>query len=945
MNKYTLFALLATVSMGVNAQTGLFINEVMQANIDMFLDPSFNFGSWMELYNHTDQDMDLNGYYLTDTPDSMLKYPISISDATVPANGFLVLWFGNYDKTYYPNQIDLDIDCDGGYLALSAPDGSLVDELWYPESVSRTSWARKSDAGVEWGRTAGPTPAASNQQSEFAQERLPDPIIDTESLLFDDSVSFSVSFPVGAVLRYTLDGTTPTLQNGMVATGAMGADGLMSASFSLDETTVMRFRLFQEGMLPSAVLTRSFIYRKYNFNAPVISIVTDPRNLYDTEFGIFVKGPNGLDGNGQTDLCNWNRNWDRPVNFEFMDARGNVLVNQESDMCPSGRYSRAFSPHPFKMKAKKKYDGQNTYRFTPFQEKPFNRYRTLKFRNSSTDASTRDEDAFLHEILIRSGLNLDCQCYVPVHHYINGKYMGTINLSEPSNEVYVQARTGYDEDEIDMFKIDHRLSKGGYSLMAGTRDSYDQLFRLSKTAYVDSIYDKLCQILDVDEFANYMAVQMYVNNGDWPRNNIKAYRPRAEDGRFRFILFDVDYVFGQSGNPFKIFDEETRSDLVPIFNGLMSNSRFKKLFIDSYSIVAGSVFEPERCLAIVDELGRHASAEMAFAGQKPDGTIEKLKKHLTASYQNDMVYYMIDYLRIPIAKKRIRTDIASNVDGALLTINGLPVPTGRFKGLLFLPDTLVAHVPGGYRFMGWTDEDGNVVCRTPEFVLDLKVPKVLRAIFEPVVPAGNEPLLRINEVCSDNGFAVNEWFKKGDWIEIYNPTDQEVNMKGMMLSDTPDRPDRFVIDQDYTVPARGYAVIWCDKQESQGWLHAPFKLDNSDSMVLLTASDGTWTDVFHYCRLRSSQSVGLYPDGGIESFVMNAPTIGRRNILSWYDNANSNPAAIEAAAAAAVVQLQEPGIAEIEGIYTLDGKKIENPQNGVFIIRMTDGTAVKMLRK
>lgn len=937
-------AFLFAFLVNIYSQGQIVINEVMQANIDMFLDPSFNYGSWMELHNSSDSDIDIRDYFLTDSEDSMLKYKIQINDTKVPSHGYLVLWFGNYDAKYYPNQIDLDIDCDGGYLALSAPDGTIVDEVRYPQSVSRTSWARVNDSEAEWGHTSEPTPGNSNDDCSFSEERLPDPYVSHETRLFKEPFTYYVSFPASSILKYTTDGTTPTYGNGTEAVDITVENGMAVASFSVNKTKVIRFRLFEEGKLPSGVVTRSFIYKEYDFNAPVISIVTDPENLYSTEYGIFVKGPNGLDGNGQTDLCNWNRDWDRPVNFEYLDADGNVLVNQESDMCPSGRYSRAFSPHPFKMKAKKKYDGQKTYEFTPFQEKPYNRYRTLKFRNSSTDASTRDEDAFLHEILIRSGLNIDCQCYVPVHHYINGKYMGTINLREPSNEVYVQARTGYDEDEIDMFKIDHKLSKGGYSLMAGTRDSYDMLFSLSAMASVDSIYDKVCRILDVEEFANYMAVQMYVNNADWPRNNIKAYRPRTEEGRFRFILFDVDYVFGQTGNPFRIFDEETRSDLVPIFDNLLKNNRFKKLFIDSFSIVAGSVFESERCLQIVKELGAHASREMAFAGQDPEGTISKLSKNLTPQYQNDMVYYMIDYFHIPIATKKIKTDISSEVDGVLMTINGLPIPTGKFKGLLFLPDTLVVHTPGGYEFTGWADAGGNIVCSTEEYVLKRGVSSVLTATFKEKPINEGDKVLRINEVCSDNAFAVNEWFRKGDWVEIYNPSSEDVNMKGMMLSDNPSKPSKFTIDQDFVVPAHGYAVVWCDKQESMGQLHAPFKLDNSDSAVVLTAADGSWSDTFYYCRLRSSQSVGLYPDGGINSYIMNAPTIGASNRLSWYDSENSNPAAKEAATIADV-PTSSTEAAHVIGVYSLDGKKVENPQDGIFILYMSDGTAIKMLKK
>ncbi|MBQ4174623.1 MAG: hypothetical protein II597_07495, partial [Prevotella sp.] len=46
----------------------------------------------------------------------------------------------------------------------------------------------------------------------------------------------------------------------------------------------------------------------------------------------------------------------------------------------------------------------------------------------------------------------------------------------------------------------------------------------------------------------------------------------------------------------------TDNTLVTLFRQLLQNEEFKKKFIDTYCIVGGSVFEPNRCSEIIGSL-------------------------------------------------------------------------------------------------------------------------------------------------------------------------------------------------------------------------------------------------------------------------------------------------------------------------------------------------------
>jgi hypothetical protein len=148
--------------------------------------------------------------------------------------------------------------------------------------------------------------------------------------------------------------------------------------------------------------------------------------------------------------------------------------------------------------------------------------------------------------------------------------------------------------------------------------------------------------------------------------------------------------------------------------------------------------------------------------------------------------------------------------------------------------------------------------------------------------------VRINEVSAANGIYVNDFFKRNDWVELYNTTDQDIDVEGMYLSDNPAKPLKYQIalsdDAAYSsvIPAHGYLVVWCDKLQSLSQLHASFKLAAEGGEVLITAADQSWTDHLSYGLMKADETIGRYPDGADQVFSMNVPTIARANLTSSY---------------------------------------------------------------
>lgn len=705
----------------------LVINEIQVANIDMFIDPSFNYGGWVEFYNPTRYDISLGGLYVSMDAENLTCFQLPADAGVVPSKGFKNIWFDHYDTgNIYSNeaykQVDFKLEYEGGTIYVSDSLGKLLFSQTYPPAIQRTSYARKTDGkDGEWGITSTPTPEASNVGSEFATTQLAPPVVTPDATVYTDAFYVKVEIPEGATLCYTTNGSTPTLTNGHTnTTGQLRISG---------GTRTLRFRLFKEGYLPSPVVTRTYVYKDKEYYLPIVSIVTGWSNLYDAKIGAYTVGTNGIPGNGIDNNSNKNRGWERPVNFEYLtknEEGGSFLMalNQECDFEVSGGWSRNhFAPDAsFRLKGNKYYLGQNFLPYPFFEDKPYIKNKAVVVRNGGNDGSARIRDAAVHEIIIKSGFYMDCQAWQPAHIFINGQYKFTYNLREPSNKHHGYSNYGIDTDEIDQFEINHVY---GYEQKKGDDKAFRRWMALAQQLAdnpTDSLYEEIGKLVDLDEYCNYMAAECYIGCTDWLTNcnNTKGYRSR-NDGKFHLITLDLDAAF-QSTNMIgslqgKLADsryDTGKSFLIEIFLNMLKYEPFKKRFIDAFCIVDGSVFENKQVTDIVTAMKNKMERAMAFEGlssnleSSANWLINAVKSNRSATMSNMSKYFGLT--------TGYTVDLSSNIAGRLLLVNGQEVPTGKFNGQLFGPVTFSARVPAGYRFKGWNIQQSGGISKNETLI-------------------------------------------------------------------------------------------------------------------------------------------------------------------------------------------------------------------------------------
>lgn len=693
----------------------LIVNEIQVCNIDQFMDPSYNYGGWVELYNPTNAKIILTGLYVSEDASNTRQFLIPGTMTKVEPNGFATLWFdhnaadGNYGGQA-ENQVNFKLDAEGDTLFLFNSNGQILLEQPYPAGIPRCSWARTTDGGNEWSMCSTPTPGQSNQGSSFARQRLSAPIVDQEGTLFDKSFSVNVTIPQGTTLRYTTDGTTPTLSNGKTS-----ADGV----FNIQKTTVLRFCLFADGYLPSPVVTRSYIYRNHDYYLPVLSVVTNPDNLYDDTIGVYTKGTNGMSGKGQSDACNWNMDWERPVNVEYMEPvkKDGYLeymtrINQETDFEICGGWTRAYGggtvdgkywpmKSSFRIKTDKRYEGKNSLDYPVFPNKPYNKYKVWQVRNGGNDTYSRIIDPSLAQMVIQSDFNVDTQDCQSAHVFFNGEYLGMLNIRESNNRHFGYSNRGIDTDDMDQFD----LGDGGYNQKVGDKEAWNRLVELSKELAANKsadIYSQICQLLDMDEYVNYMALECYLGNSDWVTNtnNVKAYRCRSNEGKFRFVLFDCDSAFGNNNMTNSLLNGSYQEDVDDLFRNLMQYDPFRQLFVTAFSIVNGSVMHPDSCSAIVQAFYDHTNTALQFEGNSSNTGIANTIRN---NYNGSIINNMANTLNL---SSPYNLTICSNISQARLLLNGQEIPRAQLSGKVYAPAIITAKAPAGYTFIGWAQEEG-----------------------------------------------------------------------------------------------------------------------------------------------------------------------------------------------------------------------------------------------
>ena len=178
------------------------INEWMAANDSTLADAADGaFDDWIELHNHSQHDVDLTGWALTDDKQSPRKW-LFPEGATLLAGGFLLLWADDEpQQTGDEIHLPFKLDAGGEAILLFDPDGRLADEVIFGEQKPDEAMGRPGDNG-EPKRLAKATPGAPNDDGGNAKRTQP------IRLKIDPGQPLTITFHGEADVKYMLEQST-----------------------------------------------------------------------------------------------------------------------------------------------------------------------------------------------------------------------------------------------------------------------------------------------------------------------------------------------------------------------------------------------------------------------------------------------------------------------------------------------------------------------------------------------------------------------------------------------------------------------------------------------------------------------------------------------------------------------------------------------------------------
>lgn len=296
-NKMKKTILLLTLFFTFTLSAQLRINEIMSNNVSAIMDESYNYSMWVELYNESSNtSYNQAACFFTDDLTQPRKW--QPSSKLILAKGYSLLWFERDDRIGHAN---FKLDSDGGKLYLLNASAQILDSVKYPAQFRNISYGRKTDGAKEWVFFEKFSAGASNNNNVFAKERCASPVLKLPGGFYSGTKNISFENPaLGDTIYYSLNGAEPTRSNSRYTPGYV---------ITISSTTILRAKMFSVGKLSSDIITATYFINERNFKLPVVSIVTEQKNLTDNTIGIYVKGTNGIVGNGMNTPANWNQDW------------------------------------------------------------------------------------------------------------------------------------------------------------------------------------------------------------------------------------------------------------------------------------------------------------------------------------------------------------------------------------------------------------------------------------------------------------------------------------------------------------------------------------------------------------------------------------------------------------------------------------------------------------
>jgi hypothetical protein len=612
------------------------------------------------------------------------------------------------------------------------------------------SRGRQPDGGANWCLFTQPTPDTTNYSVSCYSGYGTTPTIALTSGFYNSNQSTTITCATPGTIHYTFNGQDPQLWS-----------ATYSGSVSIDSTLVLRAKLFptDTNYLPGPAAASSYLLNE-NITMPVVSIVTDPYNLFDQNYGIYVLG-NTADTN-ITDIpfptANFWQGWVRPCNVTYFDTAHNVGFETAASIRIQGNWSKLFAQKGFFIDCDDDY-GAKPLQYTLFPDKPATEYRGFNLRNAGSDYNNcHMRDRMIHKT-VQPVCDFEMMDGFACVVFINGDYWGVYECREKQDKHFIANNSICDDDSVNFLQFN------GDVIVGDNKDFIETYtFIGGQDMTIQANIDSAATMWDFENLCDYFITETFYANTDWLgtyTNNIKFWSPRNYDAPWRYVLWDLDLAL--NSDTINMLNTAINPPVMNphsyMLRSLLQNDSFRIYFVNRYADLLNTTFYPGNTynqivatyLEMLPEMDRHFD-KWGVGGTPYSPSWVQWAVDTADWTQNVVDMANIMFARPTYSRQHIQSQFSLPqqvvttfdvfpLDAGNVKLNTITLDSVPWQGIYFTgnPITMTALPNPGFEFLYWEYALPNDTTRYYSQVLRIDVDSAdyFRAVFKTLPPPAN----------------------------------------------------------------------------------------------------------------------------------------------------------------------------------------------------------------
>ncbi|MAJ44415.1 MAG: hypothetical protein CMF96_06700 [Candidatus Marinimicrobia bacterium] len=824
----------------------IIVNEYSASNLNGYSDNYDKFEDWIELYNTSNLDIDIGGYFLSDNSENLTKWMLPIG-TYISGNDFLIIWCSGRDEVldnhFHSNFKLKQTKENQENIILSSSNGEIINQIPLHKTQLGHSYGRLSNNLESWRIFTNPTLEASNTGQNYERyAEKPQMSLEAGHHTGTQNLEIYSSEPISNIF-YTVNGNKPLLSSNTY-------DG----PIFITNTQVIKAVVISTNpdVLPSFIEFNTYFIDE-NHSLPIISSAAN-------DFQILLNGDSGLRPHGT---------------IEYFNEEGIRTDHGYGEYNKHGQDSWAFPQRSFDYIARDEMGYHHAVEEKLLSLSDRDEFQRLILRASGDDnypgidSSAHMRDIFIQKLANKNKLNLDMRRGERCVVYANGDFWGIYSIREKASDSdYTKYYYGQDK-----YSIQYVKNWGNTWAQYGGQEAIDAWFSLRDNIISTDLsnqnnYENIYNQLDITSLVDYVLINSFVVCTDWVNWNTSVWRgldPNGSHQKWGLALWDEDATFNHYINYTGVPNEQPNAEpcypediwqdplgVIQILNKLRENSEFNQYYYTRYMDLLNTAFQEEEMISVLEGIESSIESDMPQHIARWGGSLDQWRNNVEKikNFIRDRIEYFPEGLNscYNLTGPYDLTIDTQPENSREIQVNSILIPsdsypwTGKYHGGISMKLEVAEEIGFDY----WIIDNSDINdFYSPEIEFRLAGDEDVTAIFS----TNQYSELIINEI----NYNSNSNTDSGDWFEIYNPTSQALNISNYIFKDE-DNDHQFAFPQGTSINPNDYLVVCKDSVQFTSQFPNitnlicgfDFGLSGNSDWVRIFNSEGILLDAVNY---------------------------------------------------------------------------------------------------